>query len=241
MFSVGVLYSAYEFIEFVSRTPEIDTNFSITFRTFAVASPRAILELSQKCEWVQLNYDGRFELTDRGKEVISNKELELALRVQIGHLIESYLPTWLPLLSRGRLETQKYLPADALQCFSEAGLFSKPTDDIVAWWDKYSKVSRKTRRDNNLDVGRRGEKLTIAHERSRTNREPVWQGFETNLAGYDVLSVVNSEDLRPLCIEVKASNSKPNVASFFVSKNEWNVATTSENGSGSKYMVCEEY
>ena len=142
MFSVGVLYSAYEFIGFVSKTPDLDMNFPNIFQTFAVASPKATLKVSQKCEWVQLNYDGKLEITSRGKEVLVNQEPELALRTQIGHLIESYLPTWLPLLSRGRLETKKYLPANALQCFREAGLFSQASDDIVAWWDKYSNVSR---------------------------------------------------------------------------------------------------
>jgi hypothetical protein len=229
MFSVGVLYSAQEFLEFVSNTPDLDLSFSEIFQSFAVASPKAILELSQRCEWVRLNISGKLEVTERGYQVLLSKQPELSLRVQIGHVIETYLPPWIPLLSRGRMETQKYLPPGALQCFKEAGLFSTPTDDIVNWWDNFSKMSRKKNKDDNLQTGRRGEKLSITYERNRTKREPLWQGFETNLAGYDLLSVVDTQDLRPLCIEVKASDSRPEVATFYISKNEWNVASTSDN------------
>jgi hypothetical protein len=207
----------------------LDLSFSEIFQTFAVASPKAILELSQRCEWVRLNISSKLEVTERGYQVLQGKQPELSLRVQIGHLIETYLPPWIPLLSRGRTEAQKYLPPDALQCFKEAGLFSFPTDDIVNWWDKYSKISRKETKDNNLETGRHGEKLSINYERNRTKREPIWQGFETNLAGYDLLSVVDPQDLRPLCIEVKTSDSRPEVAAFYMSKNEWNVASTSDN------------
>ena len=229
MFSVGILYSAQEFLEFVNSTPTLDLNFSEIFQTFAVASPKAIFELSQKCEWIRLNMSGNLEVTERGFQVLQSKQPEISLRIQIGHLIETYMPPWIPLISRGRMETQKYLPSGVKQCFKEAGLFSTPTDDIVNWWDKYSQVSRKKNKDNNLETGRRGEKLSIEHERDRTKREPVWQGFETNLAGYDLLSIVREDDFRPLCIEVKTSDSRPDVAEFYISKNEWNVATVSDN------------
>jgi hypothetical protein len=229
MFSVGVLYSAQEFLEFVSKTPELDLSFPDVFSTFSVASPKAVLVVSQKCEWIRLNVFGKLEVTERGTSVLQGKYPESILRIQIGHLIESYLPPWIPLLSKGRLEAQKYLPLDVRQCFMEANLFAEPTDEVVAWWDKYSKVSRKMRRDSNLEIGRLGEKLSIQHERERTKREPFWQGIESNLAGYDVLSVVSSTDIRLLCIEVKSSNSIPEVASFYISKNEWQVAMTSDN------------
>jgi hypothetical protein len=229
MFSVGILYAAQEFLEFVSKSPVLDLSFPDVFSTFSVASPRAVLELSQKCEWVRLNVTGKLEITERGLQVLQGKYPEFILRIQIGHLIESYLPPWIPLLSRGRQEAQRYFPADVRQCFREANLFSEPTDEIVSWWDKYSKISRKTRRDSNLETGRRGEKLSIEHERWRTQREPFWQGLESNLAGYDVLSVVDAEDVRPLRIEVKTSNSVREVASFYLSRNEWQVATTSDN------------
>jgi hypothetical protein len=227
MFLVGVLYSAQEFISFVRNTPGIDLKFPEIFKSFYVASPKAILEVSQNCDWVQLNEHGYLEITEKGKQIVESKEPELALRIQIGNLIETYLPTWLPLLSHGRAETQKYLSKDIAQCFREAGLFGEVNDDIVQWWDKYSKISRKQGKDTKLDVGRRGEKLSIKHESERTGRNPVWQGFESNFFGYDILSVVSKDDLRPLLIEVKTSNSTLETAYFFITKYEWEVASVS--------------
>ncbi len=229
MFSVGILYSAQEFLEFVRQTPDLDLHFPDIFNTFSVASSKAMLELSQQCQWIRLNISGKIEITEKGKQVIQYGQADIALRVQIGHLLETYLPPWIPLLSRGRAEAQKYLPQDISQCFREAGLFSYPSDDIVNWWDKYSKVSRKVSKDAKLDVGRQGEKLSLEHERRRTKREPTWQGFESNLAGFDVLSVISETDSTSLRIEVKTSNSRPDVATFYLSKNEWNVASTSDH------------
>lgn len=228
MFSVGILYSAKEFLEFVDNTPDLDLQFPKIFATFSVASPKSVLEISQVCEWIRMNIDGKLEITEKGKEIIQYVNPEKALRAQIGHLIEKSIPPWIPLLSRGRDEAKKYLPIDVAQCFREAELFSDPTDEIVNWWDKYSKISRKVSKDTKLEVGRRGEKLSLKHERKRTKREPFWQGIESNLAGFDILSVVSEIDPSPLRIEVKASNSTPEVATFFLTKNEWRVALTSD-------------
>ena len=227
MFSVGVLYSAQEFLAFINKTPGIDLKFPDIFKTFYVASPKAILEVSQKCDWVRLNTYGFLEITERGNVIIESKEPEMTLRIQIGHLIETYLPPWLPLLSHGRAETQKYLPKDVGQCFREAGLFGEISDDIILWWDRYSKVSRKQGKDTKLEVGRQGEKLSIQYERERTGREPRWLGFKSNFLGFDILSTLSKDNPQSLLIKVKASNSIVSTAFFYITKNEWGVATTS--------------
>jgi hypothetical protein len=229
MFSVGVLYSAQEFLKLVIKEPKIGNDFPDMFASFSVASPKAILEVSQKCEWVQLNTDGYLYITDRGHQILDANQPEIALRIQLGFLIETYLPPWMPLLTRGRSEAQKYLSADVLQCMKEAGLFGYPNDDIVSWWDTHSKLSRKAKKDHSLETGRQGEKLSIAHERKRTQKEPKWTGFETNFAGFDILSVLDRDSSEPLRIEVKTCNSDQNTALFYVSRNEWNTAATSSN------------
>lgn len=228
MFSVGILYSAQEFLSFVQTNPNIGLGFKNMFNTFSVASPIAILDVSQKCEWIKLNVSGFLEVTEKGK-LILEKDSEAALRTQIGHLIESSTPAWIPLLSRGRSEAGKYLPLDVKQCFREAGLFESISDEIVNWWDKYSKISRKVNKDNNLEIGRKGEKLSIAYERNRTSREPIWQSIESNLSGFDILSTIDDKNTSHLRIEVKTANSDLKSAVFFLSKNEWDVAITSSN------------
>ena len=70
-FSVGILYSAHEFLRFLQRTPGIKNNFPEVFRTFNnVASPSAILEVCQRCEWIRLNLAGDLEVTEKGLAIL---------------------------------------------------------------------------------------------------------------------------------------------------------------------------
>lgn len=229
MFSVGVLYASQDFLDFVDHTPGIDLTFPSLFQTFSVASPQAVLTISQECDWVSLNALGQLEVTERGRYILQADSTEAALQLQLEHLVETYRPKWLGLLSRGRAEAVKYLPTDVVQCLREAALTEGTSDRIIGWWDRCSRVSRREARDANLDVGRKGEKLSLTHERVRTNRNPMWQSIESNLSGFDILSVVSQEDLRPLRIEVKTSNSDLDSARFFVTQNEWGVASTSDH------------
>lgn len=230
MFSVGILYSAQEFLRFIKDNPKIDLNFSSQLNTFMLSSPKVILEVSQNCEWIQLNTDGYLVVTEKGEKISSESSELLALRAQIGDLIENEVPTWLPLLARGRAEAKQYLPPDVVQCFTEAGLFSNEiTDTIISWWDRYSKISRKSSKDNKLEIGRLGEKYSLNYERHRTKHEPIWQGFESNLSGFDILSRIDQSDSTPLRIEVKTSFAYIDNAVLYITKNEWYVAQNSPN------------
>jgi hypothetical protein len=228
-FSVGILYSAQEFLRFLRDTPKIGINIPEVLPFFNLASTKAVLEVSHNCEWVQLNLDGHLFITEKGMQVLNAPKIEVALRIQITDLVDYYRPTWLPLLSQGRSAAAKYLPVDVAQCFREAGLFTTFSDTVVAWWDRIAKIPRKIYKDEKLDVGRTGEKLSIDYERNRTKKEPFWQAIESNSAGFDILSTVSDVDPTPLNIEVKTSNSKWDVAIFYISINEWRVAETSKN------------
>jgi hypothetical protein len=228
MFSVGILYAAQDFLSFVDRTPGIDLTFPSLFGAFSAASPQAVLTVSQDCDWVGLNTLGQLDVTERGRRILQAGAAEAALQVQLEDLVETYRPKWLPLLSRGRAEALKYLPIDVVQCLREAALTVGTSDKVVGWWDRCSRVSRREGKDANLDVGRKGEKLSLRHEMIRTKRKPIWQSIESNLAGFDILSVVSQDDLRTLRIEVKTSNTNLDSARFFVTQTEWAVASTSD-------------
>lgn len=229
-FSVGILYSAQELLKFIKSNPKIISNFPEVFKSFDnVASAKAVFNICQKCEWIKLDIDGYLELTDKSDGILSNTHVEKILRIQIQHLIEAYKPTWIPLLTRGRSEALKYLPVDVVQCLRDADLITSYSSDVILWWDKIGKISRRTGKDEKIDIGRRGEKMSIDYEKTRTQKEPKWPGFESNFSGYDVLSIVDLKNTTPLNIEVKTSNSTWEVASFYVSKNEWSVAKSSSN------------
>jgi hypothetical protein len=53
--------------------------------------------------------------------------------------------------------------------------------------------------------------------------------IESNLTGYDLLSVVSRSNGSPLIVEVKASRGLGHSARFFMSRNEWETACKASN------------
>ena len=228
-FSVGILYSAKQLLDFARHAPVRAAEFPHLFDRFGVASAEHVLQVAQDGNWIRVSSDGRILLTPAGEEIAAASEPDAALRLQLRHLILGLRPSWSALLCRGRAEATRYMPADVVQCFQEAGLLDAVTDDIVEWWDSLSLAARGMLQDAALDTGRRGERLSIEYERKRTGRDPHWQAIESNRSGFDLLSVVSRTDNRPLRIEVKASEAKPANAEFFITRNEWSVAETSKS------------
>jgi hypothetical protein len=227
--SVGILYSAIDLLKLVASTPGIDQRFPNIFKVFSVASPTITLEMSLKCGWLSFNIAGYLDVTTRGKQLLGTEQPEIALRLQLIDFIDAYNPSWVPLLKRGRSEALRYLLLDIQQCFKEAALLEAPDDiEVVKWWDNAAQASRSKVADIKMQTGRVGERLSLEHERKRTHREPIWQAFESNLCGYDILSVTEANENTPLRIEVKASDSTPDSGIFYVTRNEWTVAQTSE-------------
>ena len=228
-FSVGILYSAQDFLRLVESTPDIDQRFPGMFKSFGVASAEAVLEVSERCEWIRFNVKGFLEVTMRGQEIIESADPECALRRRLRDLIAAYDPPWAPLLARGRLEAIRFLSLNVQQCLREAGLLGEVDDEVISWWDDAGQVSRRRKQDERLEIGRVGERLSLEYEKDRTAQKPVWQAVESNLTGYDILSVVSDLDASLLRIEVKTTDSSPRAGSFHITRNEWVVAQESEH------------
>jgi len=118
---------------------------------------------------------------------------------------------------------------DASQCFKECGLFDELNDEIIGFWDKLSLAYRNYSQKKMTEIGRAGEKLSYDHEKERTGFDPIWQSVESNLAGFDVLSVLSFNDRTKLKIEVKTTTSNIEFAKIHITKNEWNTAINSLN------------
>lgn len=228
MFSVGLLYSVRDFLKLNSVSGMLPETFESFFKNFKYSTSEKILTVSLKCGWAKVNQLGIIELTERGK-VISTMEYQTALLVQLEDLILNFNPTWASLLLKGRSEAKNFLPPDALQCFKECGLFGELTDELIKFWDKLSLAYRNFSQIKMTEIGRTGEKLSFDHEFSRTGRSPLWQAVESNLAGFDLLSVVDANNMQKLKIEVKTSTSNIDYAKFHITKNEWNTALASIN------------
>ena len=117
---------------------------------------------------------------------------------------------------------------DEESCFLEAGLLSDNIDEkVVEWWDSAARQIRALADQEKNETGRSGEISTIKYEKMRTGFEPVWMSVDSNLAGYDIRSVISKDGSSTLLIEVKASYKPLDGADFYVSSNEWRVALSS--------------
>jgi len=228
MYSVGLLYSSRDFLRLNKETEISSDEFLKYFKTFKYSTSERILDVSFKCGWVKVNQDEKVLLTDRGKE-ISNQDYQTALLLQLEDLILSFNPSWASVLPKGRTEAKNFLPSDVLQCFKEAGLFDELNDELIKFWDKLSLAYRNHSQKRMNEIGRIGEKLSFEYEVQRTKNKPIWQAVESNIAGYDLLSIKEMGNTQKLQIEVKSSTSNIEYAELHLSKHEWNTAMSSLN------------
>jgi hypothetical protein len=142
-------------------------------------------------------------------------------------VMTQYTPFWIRLAPSGRRHVLQAMSVNGAQCLRAAGLMDESLR-AIAWWDGLSRSSRSEKDDRLLAQGREGERLSLAYEVSRLDREglskkPLWVALEDNTVGYDILSYSTSgEKEQSRLIEVKTSvGSNPRL---FLSKNEWRAA-----------------
>ena len=167
--------------------------------------------------------DGTMTLTKAGRNILDCRTAPDALRAQISDIVFHIRPSWSALVPRGRNETLPFVPADMRQCFREAGVVNGYSDDVLDFWDGLASIARGRVNDALLQIGRVGERLSIAYEAERTGLTPAYTAVDSNLAGFDLLSVVSHDDFAPLKIEVKACNDEKSLY-YFLSQNEWSCA-----------------
>lgn len=239
-FSVGVLYSTQTLMEVVEAGGLDVANFSASFTRIGVADGRIVLATAQKCRWLKIREDGSIRLTERGLALRGLGAADTCLREQLLDVLIADPPAWSRRMIYGRFEALKTMPDDARQCFEDCGLAGGIQDDVVAWWDRATSSLRTERSRVMLEIGRRAERCSLEYERRRTGKDPIWQGLETAVAGYDVLSIIAPGTEERLKIEVKGSTMRKSEASFFVTRNEWNTASISRAYHFHLWLVRDE-
>lgn len=227
-FSVNTIYSAKDFLSLVSSTDMTTDNFLSSFKKYKYDLATNVLKLVTECGWVNVEANGQIMLTKRGQKLNSLK-YKSALAYQLEDMILIYNPEWGSFLPKGRSETIRFLPEEPKQCFKEAGFLGEFNSDLVGIWDRLALAYRNYGNELKLKTGRTGEELTIEYEYKRTGNKPVWQSVESNLSGFDIVSVIERGKKEKLLIEVKSSTSKRAYAKLFISKNEWRTALLSKN------------
>lgn len=170
-----------------------------------------------------------FQLCGRGQQIVdayaTRGTCAEPFRILLEEYIRNTLPPWAFRIPAGRAETIAALPGDIANCFLSARLLDSPPDkNAIHWWQDMASFIRRKIGETKVGTGTEGEEASMAFEQQRTGLRPKWVSFESNFAGYDILSVAGPDNLHPRPIEVKASRQPLADATFFVSENEWNTA-----------------
>ena len=238
--SPGVLASAHKLFKRILVKEDYDLE-SLLSRNVSIdgTSAKDVIDTSRACGWIIFEQN-RNCLSDKGKIYASEFDIKTR-RLMISDYIKNATDAWIFLIPRGRKECISYIPSDVLVCLRSAKLLeSPPSDDIVLWWDSQAQLIGNIKDDKALSVGRAGEKLTLKYESERTDAEPIWKAIESNLVGYDVLSIIEKNETVKLLIEVKASTRKINNAEAFITRNEWDTAINSNNYVFHFWLISEK-
>lgn len=227
-FSPGLAQGCFELLGIASRNAVTFPQISSSFSVLGSLPSERVVETAQGLKWLRASETGIAILTPSGARLQSLTGYEPMLRQALLDYIEIERPAWLQNASFGRKKVIAFAGSQVGQVFVEAGLADGTDDAVVAFWDAIAAMARGQRNDRLIAIGRQGERLTIAHEEDRTGRKPKWVAIDNNEDGYDVLSIVDTNDARPFSIEVKASTMGL-AGSFHLSRNEWERAQDAEN------------
>lgn len=226
--SVGYFHSSLRLLEVTKSDNYIYKPQSNYDEIFYLSPLNDILNLSIKCSWIRIVGKDQFELSERGLEILARSSYEERMQEQLKDFALAIRPTWSRALYAGRHEFCRYAPTNVVECFRIANLLAPdPDSSVVHWWDELSSYFRSLNNTELLETGRSGERLTMEYEKQRTGMKPTWQAIESNFSGFDVLSVVSSDDTTPMQIEVKSTSQNISDARFIITKNEWQQAITS--------------
>lgn len=220
--SPGIAYGCFNLLGLVERHP-------MPFERMKAELPRhdkveiaKLVELCQELAWLRANDSGVAVLAPRGARLTAAQGDPAKLRLALLDYVELAAPPWVKLAIDGRKKVLTFAPTGVAQCLVEAELATGYSDQVVAFWDQLAAAGRGLRGVELGEIGRQGERLSLAYERARTGREPKWRSVESNSDGYDVLSVADREDSRPVQIEVKASRAGRRGA-MHLTRNEWDA------------------
>lgn len=179
-----------------------------------------LLELIQTLGWMRANDSGIAVIAPAGDRILSLESEPNRLRRALLDYVEVVRPPWTMLALDGRMKTLRFAPIEFGQSISEAYLAEGYDSEVIEFWDRLAAIARGQKDIKLSSIGRDGERLSIAYEKHRTGLEPVWRSIESNSDGYDVMSVVSSEDHAHRPIEVKTSTLGLS-GSLHLTRNEW--------------------
>ena len=222
-FSPGLAQGCFDLLVIASRNSLTFQEIHASFAYFGSMPASKVIETTQGLMWIRANDDGTVAVTASGSYLLGIVGYEPMLRQALLDYIDVVLPPWAQNASFGRSRVLSFAGSEIAQVFVEAGLAHGTDHEVVAFWDELAARARGQKSGRLTAIGRHGERLSLAYEENRTGRKPEWVSVENNADGYDILSVVRSEDARQLSIEVKTSTLGV-AGAFHLTRNEWERA-----------------
>lgn len=227
-FSPGVAQGCIDVLDIASRNALTFPQITSSFAYFGGLPSGEVIETAQALKWLYSNEAGIATITLTGSRLLTLSGYEPMLRQALLDYIDVERPAWVQNATYGRMKVISFVGTEIAQVFIEAGLAHGIDDAVISFWDAMAAMARGQKNDRLGAIGRRGERLTIAHEEGRTGRKPKWVAIDNNEDGYDVLSIIDASDSRSLLIEVKTSTMGV-TGCFHLTRNEWERAQEAEN------------
>lgn len=218
--SPGVAYGCFNLLRIVAEHRIPFSRLSSEVPRFETLRTEDLLDVCQRLNWIRADDAGGAVLAPAANDILSLGSERQRLRCAIIHYVQIERPDWLQLSIDGRSRCMKFGPTGVVQTISEAYLAEGYEPDVVAFWDMLASIARGQRTTALNAIGRRGERLSLEFEKQRTGHEPQWRSIESNLDGYDVLSVVSAANHAPMQIEVKTSTVGVR-GTAHLTRNEW--------------------
>ncbi|WP_342308245.1 DUF3883 domain-containing protein [Burkholderia pyrrocinia] len=225
--SPGLAQGCFELLTIIARQQLTFSEIKSSFAYFGSISSQKIVETAQALNWLEIGESGHAQATSSGAQLLSTIGYEEQLRKALLDYIDIEHPSWVQSASFGRSRVISFAGTQIAQIFIEAGLAEGTSDAVISFWDELASRARGQRDHTLVRIGRIGERLTLDYEKNRTGKTPTWISIDNNADGYDVLSIIDKGDSKPLTIEVKTSTQgKSGFAT--ITRNEWEMATESE-------------
>jgi hypothetical protein len=218
--SPGIAYGCFNLLRMADEHPMPFAQLRAELPRHGGMDVGRLLEVAQELYWLRSNDSGIAVLTPAGARLLGIDLDYLRLRQALLDYVEAIRPPWIKNAIDGRLKVLSFSPTEIAQSLIEAELARGYENEVVQFWDRLAAIARGLRNAELGEIGREGERLTLAFERERTGHEPKWRSVESNSDGYDVLSVASASDLGHLPIEVKASRMGMR-GTFHLTRNEW--------------------
>ena len=226
--SPGVAQGCFYLLDLVSRRPIRVSELLTSFSQLESLPSGEVLAVAQGLNWIAVGPDETLDLTVSGMRLRDCGGYEPMLRRALLDYVHVASQPWVQNAPYGRRRVIAFIRPEVGQIFVEAGLADGVSDEVVAFWDELISIARGRRNDRLVEIGRQGERLSIAYEFQRTQNRPKWVAIDNNADGYDILSVVDSHNKSALTIEVKTTSSGIGGA-FYVTRNEWEIANVSQS------------